>query len=78
MEKIFTIGRYEKFSDGTFKLVETFSTDSPYWKVEDTNVFYILWDVIRSVYVERAKTKMCMSEQEATENNCGCYYKILA
>ena len=78
MSKIFTIGRYDKFSNGKFELAETFTTDSPYWRVENNNVFYIFWDVIKNVYIERGKTKMCMSEQEATENNCGCYYKILA
>ena len=29
------------------------STDSPYWRVENGQIFYIIWDVIRSVYIER-------------------------
>jgi hypothetical protein len=71
-----TIERYERYSDGKFYLEETFTTDSPYWRVESGVVYYILWDVIRSVYIEHSKSKMCMSEQEAIENNCGCYYKV--
>ena len=73
-----TIGRYELYSDNAFKLTESFTTDSPYWRIEHGQIFYIHWDVIRKVYVERAKTKVCMSEQEARENNCGCYYEIIS
>ena len=70
------IERYEQRSDGKFHLEETFTTDSPYWRVENGVVYYILWGVVRSVYVEYSKSKMCMSEKEAVENNCGCYYKV--
>ena len=72
------IGRYERYSDGNFHLTETVTTDSPYWRIENGQIFYIIWDVIRSVDVERKKIKMNMSEQEAIADNCGCYYKILA
>lgn len=71
------IGRYERYSDDNFHLAETISTDSPYWRVENGQIFYIIWDVISSVYVERKKIKMKMSEQEAIADNCGCYYKVL-
>ena len=70
------IGRFDRYSDGKFYLAETMSTDSPYWRVENGQIFYIIWDVIRSVYVERKKLKMKMSEKEAIADNCGCYYQI--
>ena len=75
---MYTIGRYDLYSNGEYTLDTTFTTDTPYWRVEEGQLYYIHWDVIRTVYVERAKTKVCMTEQEARENNCGCYYKILS
>lgn len=71
-----TIQKYDLYSDGKFHLDQEFTTDSPYWRVENGVVYYIVWDVVRTVYVERSKIKVCMSEQEAVENNCGCYYNV--
>ena len=71
------ICRYDLYSDGNFHLAEIKSTDSPYWRIENGQIFYIIWDVIHSKYIERKKLKMNMSEEEAIKNNCGCYYKIL-
>lgn len=70
MKKIFTINRYDRFSDGKFRIAETFTTDSPYWEVWQGQIFS------RSGYTINVR-KMCMSECEALENNCGCYYKIV-
>lgn len=77
MEKIYKIGRFDEFSDGSFYLVEEFTTDSPYWKVIDGVIFYIFWDAIGKKYVERKRSKMNMSREEAIKNNSGCYYAIL-
>ncbi len=71
------IARYDLYSDGNFHLAETKSTDSPYWRVENGQIFYIIWDVIRSTYIERKKLKMNMSKEEAIKNNCGCFYKVI-
>lgn len=71
------IGRFDLCSNDEFELTEIKSTDSPYWRVENGQIFYIVWDVIRTKYIERKKIKMCMSKEEATQNNYGCYYKIL-
>lgn len=71
------IGRFDLCSNGEFELAETKSTDSPYWRIENGQIFYIIWDVIRTKYIERKKIKMCMSKEEAIRNNCGCYYQIL-
>lgn len=71
------IGRFDLYSDNKYKLSEKFSTDSPYWRIENGQIFYIIWDVVHSKYIERKKIKMCMSEQEARKHNCACYYTIL-
>ena len=52
------IGRFELCSNGEFELAETKSTDSPYWRIENGQIFYIIWDVIRTKYIERKKIKM--------------------
>lgn len=71
------IGRFDLCSNGEFELSEIKSTDSPYWRIENGQIFYIVWDVIRTKYIERKKIKMCMSKEEAIQNNCGSYYQIL-
>ena len=71
------IGRFDLYSNVEFEFAETKSTDSPYWRIENGQIFYIIWDVIRTKYIERKKIKMCMSKEEAIRNNCGCYYQIL-
>lgn len=77
MRKIYTIGRYDIYSDGEYKLTEIFTTDSPYWRVVDGKVFYVHWYVRRGKYIERGLTSMKMSKEEAISGNCGCYYEII-
>lgn len=77
MKQIYIIGRFEECADGIFRLEEKFTTDSPYWKVVDGEVYYVHWDVVNKQYIERAITKMKMSKEEALSDNCHCYYQIL-
>lgn len=72
------IGRYDLFSDGQFHLAEKFSSDSPYWKIENGKIFYILWDVIRGKYIEHSRVEKKCTEEEALKDNCHSYYKILS
>ena len=77
MEKIYTIGRFDEYSDGSFRLEEKFTTGSPYWKVVDGKIYYVHWDVVNKQYIERAITEMNMSKEEALAKDCHCYYQIL-
>lgn len=76
-DSIYTIGRYGMYSDGSFRLEETFTTDSPYWKVVDGKIYYISWSVVRGQYREDKLIEVMMNEDDAIKNNCGCYYEIL-
>lgn len=77
MDRVYKIGRFDEFSDGSFRLSEEFTTESPYWEVKNGVVYYVFWDVIKGRYIERKKQKMNMSKEEALQNNCACYYSIL-
>ena len=70
------IKRFEKNSFGEWIEQETFSSDSPYWKIENDVVFYIFWEVMRGKYKEISRSAVCMSEKEAEKNNCHCFYSI--
>ena len=76
-EKIYRIGKYDKHSDGKFYFVEEKTTDSPYWKVVDGIIYYVFGTGKHGVDYKEKLHRMPMNETEATENNCGCYYKIL-
>lgn len=77
MNKVYKFGRFDEFSDGSFRLSEEFTTESLYWEVIDGVIYYIFWDVVKGTYIERARHKMNMSKEEALQNNCACYYSIL-
>lgn len=71
------IGRFELLNNGQFALADIFTTDSPYWKVIDGKIYYVIWDVVAGVYIERKLIDVKMTEEEAIADNCGCYYKLL-
>lgn len=77
VEKIYRIGKYDKHSDGKFHFAEEKTTDSPYWKVVDGIIYYVFGTGKHGVDYKEKLHKMPMSEEEATENNCECYYKIM-
>lgn len=77
-EKIYRIGKYDRCDNGKFELTEEKTTDSPYWKVIGGAIYYVFGVGKHGVNYKEKLTKMPMSETEATENNCGCYYTILA
>lgn len=75
-EKIYKIGKYDRFSDGKFHLAEEFTSDSPYWKVIDGFIYSVFATGKYGVDYTENLEKVPMSKEEAIKNNCGCYYKI--
>ena len=56
---------------------DVFELPSPYWKVVNDRIYYVFADgkYGTSEYKEKL-SEVCISEEEAIENRCGCYYKI--
>lgn len=77
MEKI--IGQFIMNNKGNFSLTETFTTESPYWEICNDRILYIMSnrrsDTGEATY--RKEIPVCMTEEEARKNRCGCYYMIL-
>lgn len=75
-EKIYKIKKFEKHDDGKYYFSEEKTTNSPYWKVANGIVFYVFGVGKYGVdYIEKLH-KMPMSEQEAEQSNCSCYYSV--
>lgn len=77
MEKI--IGQFIMNNKGNFSLTETFTTESPYWEIRNDRILYIISDrrIDTGEETYRKEISVCMSEEEAQKNECGCYYRIL-
>ena len=68
---------YCRFSNNTFKPTITYAMDSPHFKFINGRL-YSVFDKGKSGTPEHCikLSGLCMSEEEAIDYMCGCYYKI--
>lgn len=71
------ISQYIKTNKNTFCKSFTFELPNPYWKVVDGKIYSVFaTGKYGTNEYKESLLEVCMSEEEAIKEECGCYYKL--
>lgn len=69
---------YIRTNKGTFAKHDVFTADSPYWKIIGGRIYCVFaTGKYGTTSYRESLSRVCMSEEEANLNNCGCYYRLV-
>ena len=73
------VQEYIRTNKGNFAKHDVFTTDSPYWKIIDGRIYCVFaTGKYGTTSYKESLSRVCMSEEEAIQSGCGCYYQLVS
>lgn len=72
------IQQYTRTNKGTFIKHDVFTADSQYWKIIGGRIYCVFaTGKYGTTSYKESLARVCMSEEEAIQSGCGCYYRLV-